>query len=107
MSIETHDGEAFRLNAWNYQEILADLKSRYDNPMQALGADDATELVNLAQALEPTADDHDERRDFVELLEGMDEDYKETSDGIMYNPDNTDAYLCPDPDWQLDEKYLD
>ena len=106
MSIETHDGEAFRLNAWNYQEILADLKSRYDNPMEALGADDATELVNWAKMLEPTQDDHDARDAFVEMLDEMRDEYE--GDGtVMYNPDNTDEYIWSEDDWQVDEKYLD
>lgn len=107
MSIETHDGEAWRLNTWNYQEVLADLKTRYDDPIQALGFQDATQLVNAAKILEPTSDDYEARDRFLDMLDGMREDYE--GDGtVMYNPDNPEEeFIWSEDDWQLDEKYLE
>lgn len=104
MSVETHDGEAYKLNTWDYQEILADLKTRYDDPVDAFDVDDAHELVEMAKALEPTEADHDDRDEFVEMLDGMRDDYKGAGT-IMYNPENTEEYVHTEDAWQVDEKY--
>jgi len=91
-------------NQADYETILADIRQRYDEPLEQLPYDDATELVNAAHEL---ADDtllEEEQEDFEQMLEDLDEEYisshwtnTEGTDIIFYgawrDPDNEDAWI--------------
>jgi len=41
--------DPYHENKTSYEEILTDIRNRYDNPLEELPYDNATELVNAAQ----------------------------------------------------------
>lgn len=94
----------YDIKDYDAKEILADIRERYDNPLEAFPYDDATELVNAVQALEPCQEDERVREEFEEMLEDLDDEYisswwtnEEGSEVLFYgawrDPDNEDAWI--------------
>jgi len=109
----------YSIKDYDMNEILADIRERYDDPIEAFPYDDATELVNAAQALEPCQEDERVREEFEEMLEDFDDEYisswwtnEEGGEVIFYgawrDPDNEDAWISraayEDDNWTAEEE---
>lgn len=99
----------YDINDVDHKELLADIRERYDEPLESFPYDDATELVNAAQALEAGQADERARDEFEEMLEDVDEQYVNTwwTDknngeivfyGALKDPDNDECYIIRDTD---------
>jgi len=65
----------YDINSLDYEAVLADIRERYDEPLEAFPYDDATELVNAVQALADDTPAEQDRARFEEMLEDIDEQY--------------------------------
>lgn len=99
----------YSIKDYDAKEILADIRERYDNPLEAFPYDDATELVNAVQSLEPCEEDERVREEFGEMLEDVDDEYvnswwtnENNGDVVFYgalkDPDNEECYIIRDTD---------
>lgn len=100
---------AYDIKDYDSKEILADIRERYDDPLESLPYEDATELVNAVQALELGQEDERVREEFEEMLEDFDDNYISTwwTDenngevmfyGALKDPDNEDCFIVRDTD---------
>jgi len=65
----------YDINSLDYEAVLADIRERYDEPLEAFPYEDATELVNAVQALADDEPAEEDRARFEEMLEEIDNEY--------------------------------